>query len=51
VPVLLLHRVEPLILNDAGQVIGGVVSVNDPAVVIATAQANVDTSSPDPRAT
>jgi predicted oxidoreductase len=32
VPVLLNHRVERVVLNDAGEVIGVEVSVNDPAV-------------------
>ncbi|HEV2528507.1 MAG TPA: FAD-dependent oxidoreductase [Thermomicrobiales bacterium] len=41
IPILLNHRVERLILNDAGQVIGVEVSVNDPAQQTATPEPNV----------
>ena len=40
-PVMINHRVERLILNDAGQVVGVEVSVNDPATQTATPEPNV----------
>jgi glycine/D-amino acid oxidase-like deaminating enzyme len=50
-PVMLNHRVERVVLNDAGQVIGVEVSVNDPAAQTATPEANVDESGPAVAAT
>lgn len=45
-PVLLNHRVERVVLNDAGQVVGVEVSVNDPAMMTVTPEANVDEAGP-----
>lgn len=46
VPVMLNHRVERVILNDASEVIGVEVSVNDPATMTATPVANIEEAGP-----
>ncbi|HEV2528509.1 MAG TPA: FAD-binding protein [Thermomicrobiales bacterium] len=51
IPIMLNHRVERVILNDAGEVIGVEVAANDPAQQTSTPEANIEEQGPQVVAT